>query len=82
MRGQSIITQLIIGYTNIIQHCRYTDTISEFFKFLKRFETEIDGFSAERFREGLRAYVNESIAEYKSSAVGYVPASKFSTEGG
>ena len=43
---------------------------------------QADGFSAERFREGLRAYVNESIAEYKSSAVGYVPASKFSTEGG
>jgi len=39
-------------------------------------------FSPERFRDGLRAHVNETISAYKSSVVGYVPRDRFSTEGG
>ncbi len=38
-------------------------------------------FSAQHFRDGLRANVNETISAYKSSVVGYVPDDRFLTEG-
>ncbi|MBB4066539.1 glycosyltransferase [Gellertiella hungarica] len=37
-------------------------------------------FSADRFRDDLRAYVAETISAYTSSSVGYVPGNRFSTE--
>ncbi|MBO9170999.1 glycosyltransferase [Rhizobium sp. L245/93] len=39
-------------------------------------------FSAEQFRSGLRAHVNETISAYKSSVVGYVPRDRFTMEDG
>lgn len=38
-------------------------------------------FSAQHFRDGLKGHVNEMIAAYRTSTVGYVPDSKFVTEG-
>lgn len=44
-------------------------------------KTHAERFSAEHFREGLKANVQDMIAAYKASAVGYVPSDKFVTEG-
>lgn len=37
-------------------------------------------FSAEHFRNGLKAHVEETIAAYRAAVVGYVPQGKFQTE--